>query len=77
MGAVVEERGVIHLGRTIKSKNSLARVEAVDILHTCLDSVMLSEWASPVKLKCVLGKGLLGVGALSSVGERAVEHVAE
>ena len=77
MSAVVEERGVIHLGRTIKSKSALARVEAIDIFHTSLNGVILSEWASPVELESVLGKGLFGVGGLTGIGERTVEHVAE
>ena len=77
MGAVVEKRGVVHFGHTIKFKNALALVEAIDILQACLNGVILGKWARPVELKCVLGKGLFGVGGLSSIREWTVKHFAE
>ena len=77
MGAVVEKRVVVHFGHTIKFKNALALVEAIDILQACLNGVILGKWARPVELKCVLGKGFFGVGGLSSIREWTVKHFAE
>ena len=77
VGAVVEEGGVVHLGHAGVVECRLTLVEAVDVFHTRLNLVILGKGARPVELEGVLGKVLLGVVGLTSVGEGAVEHVAE